>query len=173
MRFSLHVKPSWRKAFAIRGAPSPLAMIRKDLMYPSIQFVIRTPVLAQTTHGPVVIAASGDAQHATHKGDGPGLLLLINTLIPHVRSLAKKAAAFFKISRSIRNRRFSDSISWIRCCSVVRFPFSGKASAARTSSSSLQRPINAPLTPTLRPAAAQLYPCSTTNATAACLNSGL
>ena len=79
---------------------------------------------------PSIAEKKGVAQNTTHEGDWPGLLLLIDESIPHGFSLAKKAVAFFRISRSIRNRRFSDSSSWIRCCSVGRLPLPGKASVS-------------------------------------------
>lgn len=47
------------------------------------------------------------------------LLQQANKLVAHFSSRAKKADAFFKISTSIRSRRFSCSSWRTRCCSVV------------------------------------------------------
>ncbi|MNF84175.1 hypothetical protein D3C84_665250 [compost metagenome] len=62
------------------------------------------------------------ATHA-HKPAQPGgfdlLLPLIDHLLDHFSSLAKKADAFFKIDTSSRSRWFSRSNSRMRCCSAV------------------------------------------------------
>ena len=60
---------------------------------------------------PIVVSAGGDPQNATHYGNRVIRLLFLyerkyDCRVPSV-SWAKKAAAFFNISRSIRRMRFS------------------------------------------------------------------
>lgn len=51
-----------------------------------------------TTPGPVVIATSRYAQYVAHEEDRPDLLFRIDKSIPHVLSLAKKAAVFLDVA---------------------------------------------------------------------------
>jgi hypothetical protein len=51
-------------------------------------------------------AAARDAEHITEHGDGVERLLHEDERELHVLSFAKKAAAFFRISRSISSRLF-------------------------------------------------------------------
>ena len=57
--------------------------------------------------GPRIVGAPAHLHHAAQRGNGVGLLLLLDEPVSHPSSFAKKAAAFFNISRSIRNRSFS------------------------------------------------------------------
>jgi len=66
---------------------------------------------ARATPSPVVVSASAYIENITHEVYRPGLLMRIDESIPHELSLTKKAVAFFKISFSIRKRRFSVSRS--------------------------------------------------------------
>src|SRR6187200_1276977 len=52
---------------------------------------------------PGVVAAWGNLEHAAHRSHGEMGLLLVDEGEFHSLSFAKKAAAFFKISRSIRS----------------------------------------------------------------------
>src|SRR4051794_29695679 len=56
---------------------------------------------------PVVVAARGDAQDPAHQPDRPSLAVAFDEVVPHDDSLAKKAVAFFRMSRSIVSRLFS------------------------------------------------------------------
>src|ERR1700733_6019624 len=56
---------------------------------------------------PGVKAAGTHLQNPAHRLDAKGLAMLLNPGELHGCSLAKNAAAFFKISRSIRRRAFS------------------------------------------------------------------
>src|SRR5690606_5539647 len=68
--------------------------------------------------GPAAVAAGGDLEHSAQDRDGEAGLLRVDELESHEFSFAKKAAAFFRISRSIsstlirlRSSRFSLSRS--------------------------------------------------------------
>gem|GEM_PF-3606858 len=50
---------------------------------------------------------AGNFQNTAHNVDWVGLLLQVNELKSHADSFAKKAAAFFNISRSISSLLFS------------------------------------------------------------------
>ena len=56
---------------------------------------------------PCIKPTSPHLQHITHKRDRPFFAVLIDELISQFFSFAKKAVVFFKMSRSIRRRRFS------------------------------------------------------------------
>ena len=56
---------------------------------------------------PGVVAAAGDAENATQDAHGKLGLLRRDEGEPHWLCLAKKAVAFFRMSRSIRSSRFS------------------------------------------------------------------
>ena len=55
----------------------------------------------------LIETAPADPHHLAQHGDRIGLHLLPDKIESHFDSLAKKAAAFFKISRSISRRLFS------------------------------------------------------------------
>ena len=69
----------------------------------------------ERTTAPGVITTAGDREHATQDLHRIGRLLCLDEAIPHPDSLAKKATAFFKMSRSMRSssRRkiFSSSVA--------------------------------------------------------------
>ena len=56
---------------------------------------------------PGVVAAAGDAEHLAHQLDRGSAPAVADEGEPHGSSLAKKAVAFFEISRSMRRRWFS------------------------------------------------------------------
>src|SRR5207248_752701 len=56
---------------------------------------------------PGVEAASRDLQHPAEQPHRPVLPMVLDEGVPHDDSLAKKAVAFFKMSRSIWSRLFS------------------------------------------------------------------
>ena len=67
-----------------------------------------------------VIAGLAYLKYPACLGHGHSLLLqLLHQRVAHRSSRAKKAVAFFKISTSPRNWRFSDSSWRMRCCSAV------------------------------------------------------
>ena len=66
------------------------------------------PPLCRAALGPTapgIVAAAADFQHAALHSDRPDGPVLVNEAISHGDSLAKKAVAFFKISRSMVSRR--------------------------------------------------------------------
>ena len=63
--------------------------------------VVHKPIISTGTH----------LQDGTEQPHGIALSFCVNEGISHVLWVAKKAVAFFKMSRSIRNRRFS-SRNW-------------------------------------------------------------
>ena len=73
-----------------------------------------------------IIATPTDLHHPTQQPRGIGSPLLLDKLISHRDSLAKKAVAFFKMFRSIRSRRFSSCIRCNSACSGVWWPFPRK-----------------------------------------------
>ncbi len=52
------------------GRTIPMAVLRKDGLYPCIQVLVRAITPTQPTCRPIVIPAPGDAQHATHERIG-------------------------------------------------------------------------------------------------------
>ena len=100
------------------------AMLFKNDLYPSFQggfgrIVFRSPVDAFKV---LIKTAPVDPHHLAQYGDRIGLHLLPDKAESHFDSLAKKAAAFFKISRSISRRLFSlrKRLSSVCSCSRVR-----------------------------------------------------
>src|SRR5438270_455382 len=76
---------------------------------------------------PGVEAGAGNAEGVAEDGHGPVLLVSLDEGEDHSASLAKKAVAFFKMSRSICRRLFS-ARSWRSSSSMVeRLPWPGKA----------------------------------------------
>src|ERR1051325_277805 len=71
------------------------------------QFLPPTPPGAGLALEPRVEPAAGHLQHTAHHRDGPYLAMLLDEGELHGCSLAKNAAAFFKISRSMSSRTFS------------------------------------------------------------------
>ena len=59
------------------------------------------------TATPSVVAGTRNLENSTRDSDRPDRLLRVDELVPHEFSLAKKAVAFFSISRSSRRRLFS------------------------------------------------------------------
>ena len=62
---------------------------------------IRINPLYSSTSEITVISTPANFHHRTQNGDGKGLLLLPDKVVSYLDSLAKKAAAFFNMSRSI------------------------------------------------------------------------
>jgi len=119
----------------------------------------------------IIKTAPAHFHHFAQNGDREGLLLLPDKIISQLDSLAKKAAAFFKISRSIsnrlfsfRNRRFSSSSSRLGTPPSALSSWSWRNSLT-------QREIFDEWIPSRRPASEQLYLCSNTRLMASALNS--
>src|SRR5205823_13668098 len=66
-----------------------------------------TGAFAFRSRAPGVIAAGGQSQGSAHHPDWPDAAMLIDEPELHREADPKMSAAFFKISRSIRNRSFS------------------------------------------------------------------
>src|SRR4029434_134749 len=62
---------------------------------------------AGRSSAPSVVAAAADLQHAALDADGPEHAMVVDEAVSHGDSFAKKAVAFFKMSRSMVRRRFS------------------------------------------------------------------
>src|SRR5712691_10306190 len=123
---------------------------------------------------PRVVPTGGDLQDPAHRGDGMvGLLLLHEAIHPYgvaPASLAKKAAAFFRISRSCsstRTRRRSWATS-VRS-SVVR-PSSRRPSSKSAWRTQWLRDSNE--TPRSRATPVIVFPFWRASRTASALNSG-
>ncbi len=78
-----------------------------DRLGPGNQGATSLMTVARRSTSPIVEAAGGDVQHLAQQPDRPTLALGLDELIPHDNSLAKKAVAYLKISRSARCRWFS------------------------------------------------------------------
>ena len=72
-----------------------------------LQPVVVPLVCARAPMQPGVVSAWRHLQHAAQAPHGVVGLLLVNERESHAFSFAKKAAAFFRISRSSRNTRTS------------------------------------------------------------------
>jgi hypothetical protein len=66
-----------------------------------------------------IIPTATHLQHGTEQPDWIRLPLRVNEGLSHVLCLAKKAVAFFKMSRSIRSRRLSSRNWRSSACSGV------------------------------------------------------
>src|SRR4029077_11626395 len=149
---------------------TPIATARRLVAGPNMREepLILLRACTERTTAPGVIAAPGHREHATQDLHGIRGLLRLNEAIPHPDSLAKKATAFFRMSRSMRS------------CSTSR---------RKTLSSSVARklldPRGAPATcrihrlnvgwgmPNSRATWHSLFPLRRHKSTASCLNSGV
>src|SRR3990172_11166963 len=133
------------------------------------QFFPTTGPVAERTLPPGVIAAAGDLQHVALHADRPDRPVVFHELVSHRDSFAKKAVAFFKISRSIRSRSFSarnrafSTSSAVGCRGLAGGPFFSREI--------FQARNRFAWTPSLRPASDRLKPCFVTSRMASCLNS--
>ena len=75
----------------------------------------------------LIISAPADFHNPAQNGYGIGLLLLPDKVVSYLDSLAKKAVAFFKMSRSILSRWFSLRSLCSSSFSGVKCPLPGKA----------------------------------------------
>jgi hypothetical protein len=73
----------------------------------AFQLCFTRPVIIQLLAQIIIKAAPAHPHNRTQDGYGKGLHLLPDKIESHFDSLAKKAAAYFKISRSIKRRLFS------------------------------------------------------------------
>src|SRR3989339_1007428 len=124
---------------------------------------VMTMILIKTT--------PADLHHPAKHGDRVGLLLLPDEVVPQFDSLAKKAAAFFKISRSICRRWFSFLNRFTSASSSLRETSPSTPSCWSFRNSRTQRETLDWPTPRRRATSLALYPCSLTMLTASCLNS--
>src|SRR5262252_10382545 len=117
---------------------------------------------------PRVKPTARDVQHPTQHLHGMGGLLHLDEPISQVDSLAKKAIAFFKMSRSCRT--WSSSRRTALSSSVARKPFvpSGILAACRFHRLNVVCPI-----PSSRATCVQVLPLCRSSSTASCLNSAV
>jgi hypothetical protein len=73
----------------------------------AFQLCFTRPVIIRVSAQIIIKAAPANPHNRTQYGYGKGLHLLPDKIESHFDSLAKKAAAFFNISRSIKRRLFS------------------------------------------------------------------
>src|SRR5262249_10443303 len=92
-------------------------------------------------------------------------------LVSHGDSLAKKAVAFFKISRSTRSWRFSARSRRSSSSRGGNLPWPGKAWSPPASRACFHFRSDPSALPRLVGASAKLRPCSVTSLTASTLNS--
>ena len=85
-------------------AAVPLAALRVRRRDLDGELRVRLRPLAARPLLPGVVAAAGDLEHLAQNGDRVVRLLRVDELEHHPFSFAKKAAAFFNISRSISSR---------------------------------------------------------------------
>ncbi len=109
--------------------------------------------------------------HLAQNGDREGPLLLLDKVESHFDRLAKKAVAFFNMSRSISSRLTSLRSRCSSSFSGVMHPLPGKACMPSFSICPFQRLKTLESIPRLRAAPESLYPCSVTSLTASTLNS--
>jgi hypothetical protein len=107
------LRPSHRKAFGLQlfghpPTPITLARLRMNRFHPRQEghFISINPG-GSVLMGIRIKAAATDIQHLTQDRNRPGVLVLEDTGVSHLDSLAKKPRACFKMSRSIRKRLFS------------------------------------------------------------------
>ena len=119
----------------------------------------------------LIIAAPAYPHHRTQQGDRKRLLLLPDKVESYFDRLAKKAMAFFNMSRSICRRLTSLRSRAISSFSGVMHPLPGKACSPSLTNWSLQRRNTLGQILRFRAASDILYPCSVINLTASTLNS--
>src|SRR5262249_13554308 len=90
-----------------RTAVAVLELLAMNLMHFGHQLTLADRPGAFWTLLPGVIPAPRDVECLAQHAHRPGVLMGLNELVSHGFSFAKNAVAFFKMSRSIRNRRFS------------------------------------------------------------------
>src|SRR5690554_186969 len=123
---------------------------------------------------PVVEAASGDPQHAAEYLHRIARLLRLDEPKSQFDSFAKKAVAFFKISRSILSLRTSSRSR--RSSASFSASFAGRAEVTTgfsPRSSRRQRFRQLRSTPSRRAASVSPYPSSSNSLTASALNSAV
>ena len=119
-----------------------------------------------------IISTPADFHNPAQHGYGIGLLLLPDKVVSYSDSLAKKAAAFFKRSRSILSRWFSLRSLCNSSFSCESRPLTGKAFFPSEASWLFQRFNTLGWIPKFWAASLVLYPCSVISFTASTLNSG-
>src|SRR5262249_39808671 len=91
------------------------------------QGVTPPPLGAGGAAPPGVVAGGRDLQRFAEQAHGPPALVLVDEAEGHVASLAKNAAAFFRMSRSASSRLFSARRRASSCSWAERLPWPGKA----------------------------------------------
>src|ERR1044072_5838163 len=98
--FGQHVVPDSPRTVGAVAANEAGAHLRQD-------GVIITRAPAGRPREPSLKARAGNVQDRAHPGDRPDGSMLGNEREPHSASRAKKAVAFFRMSRSARSRTTS------------------------------------------------------------------
>src|SRR5262249_31090183 len=136
------------------------------------QLPLPLPPRTLRTLPPGVVPAARDLQHFAQNRHRPFALVRLQERVSQFFSFAKNAVAFFKMSRSIRSRRFS---SRRRASSWASVSFRSFVGIAFSSGEYLCRQFRNRFSwiPRLRAAWAFVYPPSVTSFTASRLNSSL
>ena len=123
---------------------------------------------------PAVVAAGRDAQHLAHQPDRPASAMGLDEAVSHDDSLAKKAVAFFKISRSIEEPLVlgAEAAQLLLQGGRVAVTGEGPRRHRRRAASFQDRSRLSPRSRS-RATSATLLPCSVTSLTAWTLNSGV
>ena len=119
----------------------------------------------------IVKSTPAHFHYPTQHGNGIGLLFSPDKVVPQFDSFAKKAAAFFNISRSISSRLFSFLSRRTSASSSCRVCPPSLRSCWSWRCSLTQRETFEVGISRRRPTSGQLYPCSVTSLMASCLNS--
>src|SRR5690554_774751 len=157
----------------LRHAPGTVGVVRGFCQTPDTGQHLGTLRVRRSPLSPQIVVESTatDAQQPAKQLHRIGLPLLGNEPISQFDSFAKKAVAFFRISRSSFSCRFSDRSRRSSSCSGVSWPLPRNAWASSAWYSLIQRPSMVALMPRFRAASACLYPFSVTSRTASSLNS--
>src|SRR5262249_31945375 len=164
--------PATRGEFGVhpRAAVPPL-----DLLVDGLEFDhqgIPTPLPgAGGALPPGVVAAGRNLQSVAQQPYRPPAAVLVDEAVPHSDSLAKKAVAFFKMSRSISSRWFSPRRRRSSSSRAGRSPRPGEARPPSAWRARRQLRSRFSRMPRLRAASATERPSSVTSLTASALNS--
>src|SRR5262249_39668296 len=114
---------------------------------------------------PGIVAGGGDLERFAEQPHGPLALVFLDEAVGHVASLAKNAAAFFRMSRSARSRLFSARRRRFSSSKGESWPWPGKACSPLSCRACRQLRMRFSLRPRERAASATEEACSVTSLT--------
>src|SRR5437660_5912785 len=112
------------------------------------------PLAAARSLPPSIVASGGNLQRLAQQADRPPVLVLVDEAEGHIASLAKNAAAFFRMSRSAKSRLFSARRRRFSSSKGESFPQPGKACSPLSSRACFQLRMRFSLRPRERAASA-------------------